>query len=198
MRRYWAAATVLVLIGVLSSAFYWLEFYAAQSDTRADSQTTTVSSQLELLRTRGNAKLTVFVPGDGALEAALGRELRAELAKSPLFAEVAFQSGRAGTVAGDVLVVDLGRCQMTWTGVYSHADVDASAAYSTAGSVDWRRQEPVQLHFDGPTVVVHEKLTLEDGSRGLMSLNGYSAELGRKLAREIARSLLAELQKQVA
>ena len=146
-----------------------------------------------MLRTRGEVKLTVFVPGDGVLEAALGRELRAELAKSPLFAEVVFRPGRDEAVAGDALVVDLGNCQSLWTGVYSRASVVANAAYSTTGDLAARDSKTVYLYGDKPTVIVDAKLTLEDESRGLMSLPGYSAELGCKLAREIARSLLVEL-----
>ncbi|MHB1132210.1 MAG: hypothetical protein ACYC4L_07440 [Chloroflexota bacterium] len=200
MRRYWALGTLLI-VGLLAGAFYWLDFWAAQSETQTSSQVTTISNgqaqQMYKTRLASNAPtLTVFVHGDEAVAKALGPELRRQLGQSPLFAQVVFEPQAGETASGDVLLVDLSEYDTTWTGVYAKAVLLAKVAYSTTGDVTWRHSKTTSMSSEKPGLMLSGVYTMADSSRGLLSRQGYASHLGRQMAADIARSFLAELQRQ--
>lgn len=194
MSRMKVIALAMVVIALLASAFYWLDFLVAHSETRFASRLSTVSNRAPQSAQSAPAlgRVNLRVEGRGELPAALVAELRKGLSAGAYFGAVEVEEG-APQPLDNVIVVKVGGQSYQWSGIYSRAHVEAVALLSTNGDVPLDGERVVRFTGDKQTVVVRGEYDMDDTSWGLLSRKGYTADLGRRFADQIGKSLAAEL-----
>lgn len=189
----------MVVVAMLMGAFWWLDFRAATSESRAGreisafrsgppsaGQTGRPSSGTGV-RPKLDLVICVFGQGDlGALREALLRQLH----DSPIIGDIEVVAALPERSDGPVLGVEVGSERVLWTPIYATARLEVAVVYSSNGDLSWHGQRPVIMTGDGrPIVWMDGSLEVEDATRGVTSRRAYQKHLGEQVAREVSKTL---------
>ncbi len=182
---------VVLVVGVLAGAFWWLDFRAASSESRAERQVTTygsgASSRAEGVQPK--VDLALYVSGSGDLKP-LREALVRQLQSGPRVGQVTTLAERPERSDCPVLGVEVGGGEVLWTPVYARADLSVDFVYTSDGDLSWRGQKPVVMPGGGrPTVWADGRLRVVDATRGVTSRRAYQRHLGEQIAGEVSKSL---------
>ncbi len=193
MRR----VTIVVLaIGILAGASWWLDFRVAASESRSESQVATYRSGAEQ-RVEGmqpKHDLALYVAAEEDLAAVLREELESRLEKTPVFEEVGLLRSQPEKADRPVLVVEVGGGDSLWTPLFARSVLPVKVTYASDGETGWTGQRPVVMPSGRSTVRVEGKLQLQEETRGVTSYRAYRRMLGQQIAVEVNRALLHALK----
>ena len=190
---------ILLIVGaaLAAAAFWWLNFHAAASDTRAGLQLVTMSSNPPSEGADGAARSTspaICVVGDAHFADGLRIAVERELAAAGIgISGVCPPSGTDAT-GRPILVVKVVEDRATWTPVYSTSSLRVSVAYASDGDVTWAERQPVVMPSGVRTVRAEGSVTVDDESRGLYSRPAYRRHLGEAAGSEIGKHFAKTLR----
>jgi hypothetical protein len=192
MQRTVLGLVLLLLVGILAAAFWWLDFHAARSETQAE-------HVLEAF-TAGEpekappARLKVYVADTDGLAEALRAALVSDLQQDLTIGRVEPVDTIGEQAGRPVLVVELDNRTITWTPVYGSGRMTANIAYASNGDLSWRDKSPVRMDStDAPTIWVRGEFKINDTTWGLISHRWYLRHLAKELAAEVTRALESQL-----
>ena len=191
-RRTWPLVAVAIVVA-LGAAFWWLDFRVASSQTNTTSNVATASGGSRPPDYQPPA-LGVHVAGDDVLAGAVRDELVGRLGASGKFANVTSLATAPERGSGHLLLVEVERGPLTWTPVYSRAELTVKLAYASNGDATLDRQTPVvMVGPDKQVVNVTGDLQVDDVTWGLVSRPGYQRLLGQRIGADIADALVKAL-----
>lgn len=189
-RRLKIAALLLVVLVGSASALLLLDFRAATSVTQTHSQVRRYSAgdfQIDLA-----GGLYVYVEGDDDL----ARELRSQLAEK--LRQQGIQVFEADALKEEydrqTLIVTLLDRKLSYNPFYPSASLESLFVYSSSGDSTYfesfKTGEPV-VHLSTGQLLIVGKSTLNDTTKGVISIKAYQ----RYLAEGIANIIIQELAK---
>jgi hypothetical protein len=193
MARARVIVIALAALALAGAALLWVDFHAARSETRANSQVTTLTSgsgEQALGQVPPGWTIALQVAGGGGIESRLRTSLPAEMERRPSIGEVRGLRSPDDPVDTPAMLVELTQAETGWTPVHATATVIASFVYASNGDLTWRNDESIGISNErGPTVLVKGEIKLSDTTSGVISLPAYQRKLGEALAVEVATKL---------
>ncbi|MDA8217430.1 MAG: hypothetical protein M0Z94_07400 [Dehalococcoidales bacterium] len=190
MRRSQAILLSVAVVALLGAAFWWLDFHAAQSETRTNSQVTTMSSSAGTEDPNWpKQRLAVYVDAEDGLGATLAQGLKEELGQGPNFTKVTVLDQPTDKADSPLLVVTVAKNDGLWTPVYARTRMEVKVEYASLGDVRPLHQSPVGFTSGQPSLLVDGHFEVQDNTRGIVSRQAYASMLGNYLAQQIAPSL---------
>jgi hypothetical protein len=189
---------VLILAVVLSS-FYVLDFRAAQSETRTNSAVSAYSTGDPQIDFPG--RIYLYVEGDDSISKSLRESLGAELEKEGM--EVSVASAVEEKYDFQALMVNVSKRDGLYTPVYASSDLNILFFYTSTGEdtkyFEQFKEGNVTVVFVNTGSREGEKLIrgdieLQDSTKGIISLKAYR----KHLAEEAARKTVEQLQQQIS
>jgi len=189
--------SVLVLAVILSS-FYLLDFKAAQSETQTNSRVSAYSSGDPRIDFPG--RIYLYVEGDDSISRSLRESLEAELEKAGM--EVSVACVVKEKYDSQALFVNVSKPGWLYTPVYASSDLKVLFFYTSTGEdtkyFEQFKEGNVTVVFENTGSGEGEKLIrgdmeLQDSTKGLVSLKAYR----KHLAEEAARKTVEQLQQQI-
>ncbi|MCQ1534223.1 hypothetical protein FTO70_00630 [Methanosarcina sp. KYL-1] len=186
----------ILILAVVLSSFFVLDFKAAKSETRTNSMISAHSTHEPEIDFPG--RIYLYVEGDEALSEPLGEYLRAELEKAGM--EVSVSRTFEEKYDSQALLVNIAEPEGLYTPVYASSSLNLMFFYTSTGedtlyfekfkegnvTVDFRGSRKGEKLIDG-------ELELQDSTRGLVSLKAYREHL----ASEAAKKTVEQLQEQI-
>lgn len=188
--KNWKIWILLGCIAFLLTAFLWLDFRIATSNTRAEKNitATSIGDGLPYAMQR-REKINLVLIGEGPLIAALQNALIFEINNAGI-GESALVRGIEPKYPSPVLVVKLGSPELLWTPFFATSQFTIQAGYSSVGNTTFMGETPVTIdNRDAPALNMYGKYRVSDFSWGLMSRPGYYQILADYLAQQIVAAL---------
>lgn len=189
---------VLILAVVLSS-FYVLDFKAAQSETRTNSVISAYSTGDPQIDFPG--RIYLYVEGEDPVLKSLRESLGAELEKAGM--EVLVADAVEEKYDSQVLFVNISKHGGIYTPVYASSDLNILLFYTSTGEdtkyFEQFKEGNVTVVFENAGSQKGEKLIrgdmeLQDSTKGIVSLKAYR----KHLAEEAAKKTVEQLQQQIS
>ncbi len=193
-RRFLA---LLIAVAILVTSFVTLDFRAATSQGRTNSQLSAFSSRPDGIQQAAfpPGELRLYVPGDDPFSAALRKELSILLGSGPAFRGVRIEGSPSSTRGEPALMVETSRRAGLWTPVRATGDLEVKAVYASDGDLSWRDDQVVHMENHGqPLRRIKGEFLVEDSTNGLTSVKGYDRHLGRYVAQQVSSSLLKAVE----
>jgi heme/copper-type cytochrome/quinol oxidase subunit 2 len=184
---------VLALALVFAAASFWVDFRAAQGNTRSESQVSAFSTQTE-----GDTfppvihQLTVYVDEPGYLMDSVRQGLVKGIQDRHAIPDLRVVNEMPVTTDGPVLMVEVTPQRFVWLGVYTTSDLQVKMTYAYDGDLSWKDALPVIMP-PGTNIRLRGEYEVTDTSFGLMTLRGQARYLGRQVAGELIQSIDAHL-----
>lgn len=190
--------SVLILAVALSS-FYFLDFKAAHSETRANSRASAYSSgdpQIDF-----PSRIYLYVEGDDSISKSPGESLGDELEKAGV--EVSVADDVEEKYDSQALLVNVSKQDGLYTPVYASSDLNILFFYTSTGEdtkyFEQFKEGNVTVAFVNTGSPEGEKLVrgdleLQDSTKGIISQKAYR----KHLAEEAARKTVEQLQQQIS
>ncbi len=189
---------VLLIMTVVLSSFFVLDFKAAKSETRANSQIASYSTGEPRIDFPG--RIYLYVEGDDALSGFIREEIRAELEKVGMDVE------EAGTFEekydSQALLVNIRESEGLYTPFYASSSLKITYFYTSTGEdtiyFEKFKEGNVTVRFVNTSLREGEKLMdgeleLQDSTKGIISMKAYR----KHLAEEAAKNVVDQLQTQI-
>jgi len=189
---------VLILAVVLSS-FYVLDFKAAQSETRTNSVVSAYSTGDPQIDFPG--RIYLYVEGEDSISKFLRESLGAELEKAGM--EVSVTNAVGEKYDSQALLVNITRHNELYTPVYASSDLNILFFYTSTGE-DTKYFE--QFKSGNKTVVfsnassaqgkklMNGEIKLQDSTKGLTTLKAYNKHLATEASGKVMECLREQLQ----
>ncbi|AKB30038.1 hypothetical protein MSSIT_3319 [Methanosarcina siciliae T4/M] len=187
-----------LILAVIFSSFYVLDFKAAQSETQTNSRVSACSS--------GNPgidfpdRIYLYVEGDDSISKSLRESLEAELEKAGM--EVSVADAVEEKYDSQALLVNVSKDGL-YTPVYASSDLNILFFYTYTGEgtkyFEQFKEGNVTVVFENTGSGEGDKLIrgdmeLQDSTKGPVSLKAYR----KHLAEEAARKIVEQLQQQIS
>jgi hypothetical protein len=197
MKKIYILLTYITLLVLLAAGFLLLDFHAAHSQNRINSNVSTYAISLqEGERLPPNQPLAVSITSSGALANAFRQELVQRLQASPEFSNVNLHSSPIETMGRPALRVEIIREAVTWTPVYGRADLTFQVSYASDSGVTWQDTETAIMSNEmGPVVRLNGTFEQADSTFGLLSRPAYMRLLSESAAEQIVKSLSSALER---
>jgi len=185
---------LLFVILLLAVIFLAVDFKAAGSTTRADSQLATIRSGDHYDQ---SPPLVVYVEAPRNLEDHVRQALFNQLGTIIPWATMKLidtpeptSGSEAFPADSAALVVVVDRPIYIWTPVYARADLRVRVAFASDGRVDWNQLGEVEtVTQDSPTVRVSGELGIQDRTVGLISFPGYRSHIAQEISDRVVIAL---------
>lgn len=193
MRRK-SMLVVLVSVIIISLAFLFLDFSAANSETRADSQVSIASSGKP--ETDLTGELYIFVEKDDGLTEVLKSRLTEELRGQGI---KIFEVKSLGEKYDDkALAVATLKREISYNPFFPSADLEVLFFYSSNGNTSYfgaiKRGEVPPFIIEHKELFIEGHLKLTDVTRGIISLRAYQNHLADEIAKNIILKLQSDLK----
>jgi hypothetical protein len=191
-RRILPVLLVVLLVLAVSfvAAVTVVDFHAMESATTADASVGTSRANDAVAPT--DEPLSLVIVGEGPVADRLGEALESSLSQPWESVE---RVDSVANVSGDgpVLVVGVTSTDISYNPITPSARVRADFGFVGAGNATLAKQfalgeRPVVLTNETP-YVVQGQVTIEDRSRGLVSIPGYHAHVTDRLATKLGSSI---------
>lgn len=188
---------VVIVVGLVLAAFWWLDFRIAASQNQVSSEVVTGSNAAakEALSASGGRTLRLYVDGDDALSRSIEVGLANHPDLRPYFSQIDRVDSLSEVHDGYLLVIETGERDFLWTPVYGRAEMAAHLAFSSNGDVSWRGGNVFDMTNKEPTVMTKGTYNITDSTTGVISHKAYESHLGQRLAITIGKSLSEELKR---
>ncbi len=189
-KRLWILLGGLVLI---SAAFLLLNFRVAASNTQAVQKIITTELQGNYPDPlQRNDKISLVLFGEGPLVSAFQKALEEEVDKAGMGSLELVQELEP-TYPNPVLVVKVGRPDLTWTPFFALSQLSVHVGYATNGDTTFMElldeTQPYIRNPDPSVVNLYTEYEGHDRSFGLISRLGYHQYLAEYFAQEIVNAL---------
>lgn len=201
MVEYIATRKILLfglLLAVVLSSFYILDFKAAQSETQTNSRVNAYSSGNPIIDFPG--RIYLYVEGDDSISEFCRESLEFELKKAGM--EVVVADDVEEKYDSQVLLVNVSEKGL-YTPVYASSDLNILFFYTSTGEdikyFEQFKEGNVTVVFENPGSGEGEKmirgdLELQDSTKGVLSLKAYR----KYLSEEAARKTVEQFQQQIS
>jgi len=188
-----------LILAVVLSSFYVLDFRVAQSETQTNSRVSAYSSGDPRIDFPG--RIYLYVEGDDSISKSLRESLEEELEKAGM--EVSVAGAVEEKYDSQALLVNVSKPEGLYTPVYASSDLKILFFYTSTGEdtkyFDQLKEGNVTVVFENTGSEEGEKLIsgdmdLQDSTKGLVSLKAYR----KHLAEEAARKTVEQLQQQIS
>ncbi|AKB23924.1 hypothetical protein MSMTP_0455 [Methanosarcina sp. MTP4] len=188
---------VLILAVVLSS-FFVLDFKAAKSETRANSRIAAYSTGEPQIDFPG--RIYLYVEGDEALSGFVREKIRAELEKAGM--DVEDSESFEEKYDSQALLVNVRESEGMYTPIYASSNLEIMYFYTSTGEdtiyFEKFKEGNVTVRFVNTGSQEGEKmadgkLELQDSTKGIVSRKAYR----KHLAEEAAKNVVDQLQNQI-
>jgi hypothetical protein len=201
MVEYIATRKILLfglLLAVVLSSFYILDFKAAQSETQTNSRVNAYSSGNPIIDFPG--RIYLYVEGDDSISEFCRESLEFELKKAGM--EVVVADDVDEKYDSQALLVNVSEKGL-YTPVYASSDLNILFFYTSTGEdikyFEQFKEGNVTVVFENPGSGEGEKmirgdLELQDSTKGVLSLKAYR----KHLSEEAARKTVEQFQQQIS
>ena len=189
----------LLVLAVVLSSFYVLDFKVAQSETRTNSGVNACSTGDPQIDSQG--RIYLYIEGDDSISKSLRKSLRAELEKAGM--EVSVSNAVEEKYDSQALLVNVSKHEGFFTPVYASSDLNILFFYTSTGEdtkyFEQFKEGNVTVVFVNTGSREGEKLIrgdieLQDSTKGIVSLKAYR----KHLAEEAARQTVEQFQQQIS
>lgn len=182
------ASILLLALFLLLAAFNFLNFRAAQSNTKVEHQFSTYrTGETTPPNMTGRFRMHYRVQGPDRLSRALAEALKSELETKASVDAATQVAAEAPVAEAPLLYVDVAP-QRLWTPFFGRATVTAEVFFSYDGEAPWPRDQVVAFTVS-PAVKADGTFTLTDTSWGILSKPAYEQHLAQALAQDIVAAL---------
>ncbi|WP_440947087.1 hypothetical protein ACSAZL_02005 [Methanosarcina sp. T3] len=187
-----------LILAVILSSFYVLDFKAAQSETQTNSRVSAYSSGDPGIDFPD--RIYLYVEGDNSISKSLRESLEAELEKTGM--EVSVTDAVEEKYESQALLVNVSKDGL-YTPVYASSDLNILFFYTSTGEgtkyFEQFKEGNVTVVFENTGSGEGEKLIrgdmeLQDFTKGIVSLKAYR----KHLAEEAARKTIEQFQQQIS
>jgi hypothetical protein len=179
----------LIVLAVILSSFYVLDFKVAQSETQTNSGVSACSTGDPQIDFQG--RIHLYIEGDDSISKSLRKSLRAELEKAGM--EVSVSNAVEEKYDSQALLVNVSKHEGFFTPVYASSDLNILFFYTSTGEdtkyFEQFKEGNVTVVFVNTGSREGEKLIrgdieLLDSTKGIVSLKAYRKHLAEEAARE--------------
>jgi hypothetical protein len=181
--------TLLAVVLVLAAASFWLDFRAAQSSTRSESQVTAVSAGVEPGQPKPPIhQLTIYVEEPGYMLRSVRQGVVKGIQDRHGIQDFRVANEMPQSEDGPVLYVQVTPRQFIWLPVFTRADLEIRIVYASNGDLSWMDDAAVVME-ESPLVRMRGDFDVADTSYGIMTLRGQARYLGRQAANEVLNAI---------
>jgi hypothetical protein len=185
--------SLLAVALVLAAATFWLDFRAAQGNTRSESQVSTYSTGVE----QGQPKpainqLTIYVEEPGSLMKSVRQGLVKRIQDTHGIQDLRVVEEMPQGGDGPALYVQVTQRQFLWLPVFTRGALEIRLVYASDGDLSWMDDTTVIME-SSPLMRMKGDFSVADTSFGLMTLRGQARYLGRQAATELVNALNTHL-----
>jgi hypothetical protein len=197
MNKWLWISIVIILLGAITAAFFFMDFQAVNSNTATDSQVSSFRIGLE----QGAppppfSTLALYAQEERIFQENFKQSLVDDLQVIPGLNQLETLSEAVDQYENPLLMVEFEKVDITWTPISGNATIEITVAFATDGDVSFRHTTPV--HFDdgdSPSLKIKGDIQIQDETRGLISRVAYHKYLEESVSQAIADLLLAEMSR---
>jgi hypothetical protein len=187
-----------LILAIVLSSFFVLDFKAAKSETRANSRIAAYSTGEPQIDFPG--RIYLYVEGNDVLSGFLREKIRAELEKVGMDVEDA--ESFEEMYDSQTLLVNVRKSEGLYTPVYASSSLEIMYFYSSTGEdtiyFEKFKEGNVTVRFvntgsGGGEKLADGELELQDSTKGIVSRKAYR----KHLAEEAAKNIVDQLQQQI-
>lgn len=186
-KRLWILLGSMV---VLITAFLFLNFHAALSNTRAEKNVTTASIGNQLPEAiQRKDKISIAVVGKNPLVRALRKAMPAEMQNAGI-GDIEMVQSLEPAYQNPALVIKVEKPSLFWTPFFASCQFSVEAGYASSGHTTFMGETPITIDSkNGPALNMYAEYKVTDRSWGLISRPGYHQILADYLAQHIVAAL---------